>query len=141
MAKLEVKATREGVTVKSRADVAMSKSAGPRPGGKATPREMVATTAAFTDLQLRTSAIAQRGPGGKMQILALIEPVDPAAKITALSAVLVAPGAPKAAFAADARRRRNWWPCYSVGLAADPGKYRSAHRRDRRQRQGRRGGL
>jgi hypothetical protein len=124
VAKLEVKATREGVTVKSRADVAMSKSAGPRPGGKATPREMVATTAPFTDLQLRTSAIAQRGPGGKMQILALVEPVDPASKITALTAVLVAPGAPKAAFARSLEEKEIVGRPIPVGMAADPGKYR-----------------
>jgi hypothetical protein len=45
---------------------------------------MLATTAPFTDLQLRALAIAQRGAGDKMNVLVVAEPVDPAAKITAM---------------------------------------------------------
>ena len=123
VSKLEVKATREGVTAKSRADVAMSKS-GPRPGGKATPREMVATTAAFTDLQLRTTAVVSRGAEGKMSVFTLTEPVEPGVKLAAASAVIIAPGATTAAFARTATDKELAGRMLVLGLAAAPGKYR-----------------
>ena len=124
MAKLEVRATREGVTARSRADVLM-KMSGNRAGGKAmSPREMVATTAPFNDLQLRATAVAQRGANGKMAILALAEPVDPTVKLTQVSAILIAPGAPKAAFARTLEEKELAGRPLPIGLVADPGKYR-----------------
>jgi len=123
-AKLEVRATREGVTARARADISMMVR-GNRAGSKATStREMVATTAPFNDLQLRVTAVAQRGTGGKMAILALAEPVDPAVKITQVTAVLVAPGAPKAAFARTLEEKELVGRPMPIGLVADPGKYR-----------------
>lgn len=89
--RLEVKA-KEGVTVRTR-----SMAAAPRPGmaapgggaapakpGAASPKDMVASQAQFTDLQLRASAIVQRGTGDQMNVLIQAEPVDPSVKITAM---------------------------------------------------------
>jgi hypothetical protein len=85
---------------------------------------MVATTAPFNDLQLRVIAVAQRGQGGKMAILALAEPVDPAVKLTQVTAVLVAPGAAKAAFARTLEEKELVGRPMPIGMVADPGKYR-----------------
>jgi hypothetical protein len=121
-AKLEVKVAREGVSARARADLTMSMR---RAAGKAmSPREMVATTAPFNDLQLRVTAVAQRGTNGKMAILALLEPVDPSVKLTQVSAVLVAPGAAKAAFARTLEEKELVGRPMPIGLVADPGKYR-----------------
>jgi len=123
-AKFEVRAAREGVTARARADISVT-TRGNRAGSKAmAPRDMVATTAPFNDLQLRVTAVAQRGQGGKMAILALAEPVDPAVKLTQVTAVLVAPGATKAAFARTLEEKELVGRPMPIGLVADPGKYR-----------------
>ena len=123
-AKFEVRATREGVTARARADISMTMR-GNRAGSKAmSTREMVATTAPFSDLQLRVTAIAQRGTGGKMAILALAEPTDPSVKITQVTALLVAPGAVKAAFSRTLEEKELVGRPMPIGLVADPGKYR-----------------
>ena len=124
MAKLEVRALREGVTARARADVSMKMSGNRTLGKSMSPREMVATTAPFNDLQLRATAVAQRGTNGKMAIIALAEPVDPAVKLTQVTAVLVAPGAPKAAFARTLEEKELTGRPLPIGLVADPGKYR-----------------
>lgn len=120
--RLEVRVGREGVTAHARSEVVAGR--GGRAGAKATPRDMVATTAPFTDLHLRATAIASRGQGGKMTVLALAEPVDPSVKLSALTAVIVAPGAAKAAFVANADEKQLALRPVVVALAADPGKYR-----------------
>ncbi len=122
--KLELRVNREGVTTRARTDYAVSKAGG-RGGAKPlTPREMVATTAPFGDLRLRVTALAQRGQAGKLQVVAMVEPADPAAKLTALSSVLVQPGATKAAFARSLEEKDLVGRPVIVGLLVDPGKYR-----------------
>jgi hypothetical protein len=88
---LEVKAVKEGVTVHARAEVMMSRpvnaaGAVPAPAGKsgASPKDMVGSSAPYTDLQLRAYAFAQRGTGDKMNVLVQAEPIDPSVKITAM---------------------------------------------------------
>jgi len=90
--RLEVRAVREGVTVHSRQEAAIPRpgAAPGRPaagggGGAKSPKEMIATTAPFTDLQLRAIAYSSRGAADKMNVFVFAEPVDPATKITAMS--------------------------------------------------------
>ena len=127
-AKFEVRSTREGVTARGRADISMTTRGGRAGAGSKpmTPREMITTTAPFNDLQLRVTAITQRAQGGKgLAILVLAEPADPATKITALSAVLVAPGATKAAGVRHLEEKEMVGRPMAFGLAiAEPGKYR-----------------
>ncbi len=52
--------------------------------GAASPKDMISSPAQFTDLQLRATAIVQRGAQDKFNILIQAEPVDPAVKITAM---------------------------------------------------------
>ena len=84
--RLEVKVARDGVTVQSRAAAAVSRVAPPAPAksGSASPKEMIATDAKFTDLQLRATAYVSRGQTDKMNVLVFAEPVDPTVKITAM---------------------------------------------------------
>ena len=120
-----MKATREGVTVKSRADVAMSKSASPRPAGKTmTPSEIVATMTPFTDLQMRVMHVVSRGAGGKLNVLTMTEPADPSVKITALTAAIFSVGAQKAATAARADEKQLAGKPILLPLGVDAGKYR-----------------
>jgi hypothetical protein len=120
--RLEVKVNKEGVTTLARADAVPTAKSGR--GGTPSTRDMVATTSPFTDLQLRATAVASRGQGGKMTVLALAEAVDPSVKLTSLTAVIVAPGAGKAAFVANADDKQLANRPVVVALAADPGKYR-----------------
>ena len=123
-AKLEVKVAREGVATRARADVMLG-ARGNRAVAKAmTPREMIATTAPFNDLQLRSVAVVSRGAEGKMNVTTLTEPVEAGVKLAAVSAVIIAPGADKAAFARTATEKELAGRMVVLGLAADPGKYR-----------------
>ena len=91
--RLELKAAREGVTVRTRPEALIPRpaaAAGAKPGGGGgggakTPKEMLATTAPFTDLQLRAVAYSTRGAADKMNVLVYAEPVDPTVKITAMT--------------------------------------------------------
>lgn len=122
--KMELKVTREGVTTRARSDYAVSKAVA-RPGAKSmTPREMVGTTAAFTDLQMRVTSMAQRGQAGKVQVVAMVEPLDPSTKFTAMTGVLVPPGGAKAAFARSMEEKDLIGRPVVVGMLVDPGKYR-----------------
>jgi len=90
--RLELKTTKEGVTIHTRPEVMMSRPgnaagpAAPPAAGKAgTPlKDIVTQSAAYTDLQLRAYAFAQRGTGEKMNVLVQAEPVDPSVKLTAM---------------------------------------------------------
>jgi hypothetical protein len=88
--RLELKTTKEGVTVRTRPEVMMSRvsnAAGApaaAPGGKADPKTMATSTAPYPDVQLRGWALAQRGVGNKMNVLVQFEPVDPNVKLTAV---------------------------------------------------------
>jgi hypothetical protein len=87
--RLEVKANREGVTVHVRAFAAPSRTAmagasAPAKSGTVSPKDMIATDAKFTDLQLRALAYVSRGQADKMTVMVLAEPVDPTVKIAAM---------------------------------------------------------
>lgn len=94
--RLELKVIKEGVTTRSRNDVAFVRSAGPAAGapaakaGSASAAEMLRTTnVSYTDLQLRATAIVSRAKDGRVGVMALVEPVDPAVKLKELTAGVV----------------------------------------------------
>lgn len=84
---LDVRVSRSGVTVRSRALIHIKRATGPtiKP---ATPAEMVRTMAFYPDLPLRVAAYASLNSPGEMRIITAAEPVDPEVKLTALSAAL-----------------------------------------------------
>jgi hypothetical protein len=93
--RLELKVNKEGVTTRSRSDVAFMR-AGPAAGapaakaGSASAAEMLRTAnVSYTDLQLRATAIVSRAKDGRVGVMALVEPVDPAVKLKELTAGVV----------------------------------------------------
>jgi len=85
---LDVKTTKDGVTIHARKMAAASRTmpaaaaaAGPAKPGTASTKDMLASQAAYTDLQLRAAAIVQRGTGDQMVVLVQAEPVDQSLKI------------------------------------------------------------
>ena len=96
MQRLELKVIKEGVTTRSRADVAIGRSTGPAAGapaakaGSASVADMLRTAnASYTDLQLRATAIVSRAKDGRVGVMTLVEPVDPAVKLKELTAGVV----------------------------------------------------
>ena len=94
--RLELKVVKEGVTTRARSDVALGRSAGPAAGappakaGAASVSDMLRTSnASYTDLQLRATAIVSRGKDGRVGVMTLVEPVDPAVKLKELTAGVV----------------------------------------------------
>ena len=130
--RLEVRSKREGVTIRSRSDVSLGARTGaPAAGGPAagpqkpaTVNDMVTTTAPFTALPLRTTAIASRGQADKMAVFTMTEPIEPGVKLTALRAVLFDPATSKSAFVADANAQQLAARTVSLPMAVAPGKYR-----------------
>ncbi len=90
--RLELKTTKEGVTIRTRPEVMMSRPGNAAGAGAAasagkagTPlKDIAAQTASYPDVQLRAYAFAQRGVGDKMNVLVQTEPVDPSVKLTAM---------------------------------------------------------
>ena len=122
--RIEVKATREGVIVHHRAEVALGRS-GARAGAaqKVSPRDMLRTPSPFTDLQLRATTFVSRGQADKMLILALAEPTDPSVKLTAMSAGLVDSSSKLIAQATVDEKQLATFPV-AIPMAAAAGKYR-----------------
>lgn len=130
--RLEVRTKRDGVTIRSRSDVAVGpRPAGPGagqraggPGKSLSEKEMVTTTTPFTDLPLRTVAITSRGQADKMAVFTMTEPIEPGVKLTALRAVLFDPATSKSAFVADANAQQLAARTVSLPMAVPAGKYR-----------------
>jgi hypothetical protein len=131
--RLEVRSKREGVTIRSRSEISLGGRA-TGPAGAAAPagagqkpasvNEMVTTTAPFTALPLRTTAIASRGQADKMAVFTMTEPIEPGVKLTALRAVLFDPATSKSAFVADANAQQLAARTVSLPMAVAPGRYR-----------------
>ena len=96
--RLELRVTRDGVTTRARNEVFIGRggaaAAGAKPGATPTPRDMMREMRAFRDLPLRVTAFTSRAPGDNklapsFGVIVMGEPVDPAAKLTAVTAGLV----------------------------------------------------
>jgi len=127
--RLEVKVNKEGLTTRARTDVAFVRSANAAPGpagakpGPASAADMLRTTSSYTDLQLRATAILSRGPAGKVAILTLVEPVDPAVKLKELTAGVVDMSVtPNRIFPVKADEKQLAARPIAIPMAADAGK-------------------
>jgi len=83
-----VKAVRAGVTTRARADFVVPRAnanaaAAPKTGSVA-PKDMIASSAAYSELPLQATAVVLRGQGEKMNVLVMAAPADTTAKITAM---------------------------------------------------------
>lgn len=93
--RLELKVNKEGVTTRSRNDVAFVRTApaagapGAKPGAASAADMLRTTTSSYTDLQLRATTIVSRTKDNRVGLMTLIEPADPAVKLKELTAGVV----------------------------------------------------
>ena len=122
---LDIRVSRDGVEVRGGRTITFP-DAGPdaaRPSA-ASPREMLSTLAEFRDLPLRAAAYPSfEDANGQIRVLAIVEPVDPQARFSALAAALFGRDGKSAggwvAQAADLDR-----PFVLGAINAPPGAYR-----------------
>jgi len=89
---LNIRAARPDVIVVFRPQIAFGTAppaAATAPEGRPTARQMLLSSAPFPDLRLRADAFTSLGPGGKLKVVALAEPVDAATPLGAIGAVLI----------------------------------------------------
>lgn len=86
---LAVRVVRRGVTVRARPEITFVE----RPQRTGTTRlavtDLLASTEAFTDLPLRVAGFTVREPDGRLRVGVVVEPVDPAASLASVGAILV----------------------------------------------------
>jgi VWFA-related protein len=119
--RIELTVTRGNVAVKAPKELARAA------GGKkaaATPKDMIRTASAFTDLPLRAAAYSSRNTGdGKIKVLALFEPVDEATKLNAVViGMFDKAGKLQAQWTAQGNELSG--PTGVAGLLVEPGTYR-----------------
>ena len=121
--RIDARVSREGAKVHARPVSAgggsMPATATPR---NLTPRDMIKTTAVFSDVPLRAAGFVSRQRGSDMQVVTLFEPSDPAVKVTAASVGLIGDkgsGVQWSAQPADLERLP-----IAAALPVAPGRYR-----------------
>jgi hypothetical protein len=116
---LGVKVARRGVTVRARPEMTFTDT--PRSGPRLAVSDLLGATEPLTDVRLRVGAFAVREGGGRLRVGVLVEPVDPAASLASVAAILIAPDDRVVGrwFAKDASER----PILGA-MAAPPGTYR-----------------
>lgn len=121
---LNVRVERSGVTVSFRPQIAFGPvRAAARGASELTPnlREMLQSTDAYPALPLRAAAVTSIGSGGKVKVIALAEPGDPATVFASVSAALID---------AEGRVVTRWTAAdpsevpLSGAMLVDPGRYR-----------------
>jgi hypothetical protein len=83
--RVDLSITRPNVSVKAPKELAGARgAAADKKGTSASPRDMIRSPNAFSDLPLRAAAFASRNSGDKkIKILAMVEPIDGSSKISA----------------------------------------------------------
>jgi hypothetical protein len=86
--RVDGRVTRDGVRTLIR-PIGAHAAAAPAAAKGVTPRDMVKTTAAFTEVALRAAGFVSRQGTSELKVLTLFEPVDPTVKLTAASVALI----------------------------------------------------
>ena len=87
---LSVRVSRRGVTARSRPEIIF---VGPVPGAPAarlTVNDILAAPGSFADVRIRAGGFTLREPDGRLRVGILVEPIDPAADLTSVGAILIA---------------------------------------------------
>ncbi|HEX9368047.1 MAG TPA: hypothetical protein VF921_15560 [Vicinamibacterales bacterium] len=116
---LGVKVARRGVTVRARPEITFIET--PRAGTRLAVSDLLGATDPLTDVRLRVGGFTVREGDGKLRVGVLVEPVDPAATLASVAAILIA-GDDRIVgrwFSKDASER----PLLGA-MAAPPGTYR-----------------
>ena len=117
---LSVRIARRAVTVRVRPEITFTETIR-TPTTKLTVSELLGSPGAFTDLRLRIGGFTVRDAEGRLRVGVVVEPVDPAATLASVGAILIA-GDDRVVgrwFAKDATER----PLLGAMLAP-PGTYR-----------------
>jgi hypothetical protein len=117
---LAVRVGRRGLTVRARPEITFAESMQPA-STRLTVSDLLASTEAFTDLQLRIGGFTVRDADGRLRVGVVVEPADPAASLASVGAILIEGDGRVAArwFGRDASER----PLLGA-MAAPPGTYR-----------------
>lgn len=118
--RIELKAGRDGVKVRTRAEIVVKKSS-----GAVSLKDMMLTPAVFRDLPLRAVGYVKRNPADDkmVQVLAIVEPAEPGTKMTAASVGLFnEKGTQKAQFTAQPQELTSG--VLRTPLPVAPGLYR-----------------
>jgi hypothetical protein len=121
--RVEVRVARDRVRVNARPNIVIAKGEAAGGAKPATPGDMIRVATMFTDLPLRAAWHARRNQDGKIRIDALFEPLDPTAKIGAVTVIM---------YDEKGKSRAQWKPQGSdlarspilASLAVEPGTYR-----------------
>jgi hypothetical protein len=118
---LAVRVARKGITVRTRPEITLPESGRAAGTTKLTVPDLLASTEPLTDVRLRAGAFTVREADGRLRVGVLVEPVDPAASLASVGAILVAGDGrvPAHWFGKDATER----PLLGA-MAAPPGTYR-----------------
>jgi hypothetical protein len=120
--RVEVRVARDGVRVNARPNILIPKATGAAAAKAGTPRDMIRVPTTFTDLPLRGAVYPSRTQDGRVRLVVLFEPADPATKLTAAAVVAFdakGTGRPWAAEAKELTSR----PVRSA-IDVQPGMYR-----------------
>jgi VWFA-related protein len=121
--RVEVRVARERVRVNARPHIVIGKGEGGVSAKALTPSDMIRVSTVFTDLPLRAATYASRNADGKIRIIVLFEPVDPANKLNAVSVIAYdAKGSGKAQWKGQGSELAA--TPVRAALIADPGTYR-----------------
>jgi hypothetical protein len=123
LGRMELRTTREGATISANNEVPLAGTANAAPAGAVAPRQMLTTTGQFTAFPLRAHGFASRGAEGRINILALLEPIEPGTKFTAVAAGLVDSNG-KLVSSAIADEKTIGGQTVAIALAGAPGTYR-----------------
>jgi hypothetical protein len=117
---LNVRVTRRGVTVRARPGITFTDSLRRRTT-RLTVSDLLGSTEALTDLRLRVGGFTVRDAEGRLRVGVVVEPVDPAATLASVGAILITEDGRVAGrwFGKDAAER----PLMGA-IAALPGTYR-----------------
>lgn len=122
MRRIDARVNREGVKVIARPATTRGGGAARASAKGMSPRDMIKTATSFSDLPLRADGFISRHGTSEMKIVALFEPADPSAKLTAASvAVLDANGKGGQVHLKPEELAR---APVAVSLPITPGKYR-----------------
>lgn len=115
-----VKVARRGVTVRARPEITFAETTRAAKT-RLTVSDLLGSTEGFTDLQLRVGGFTVRDAEGRLRVGVVVEPVDPAATLASVGAILITSDGRVVGrwFAKDASER----PLLGA-MAAPPGSYR-----------------
>jgi hypothetical protein len=84
-----VRVSRPGVTVRINPEITFAEPARRAGTTRLAVADLLASADAFADLLLRVAGFTVRAAGGQLRVVVLVEPVDPAASLASVGAILV----------------------------------------------------